>query len=122
MKLIRATPDQRPTVERLQRAAYVRNRELLGLEPLPLLTDYAEVFQDYEVWVLPGNDAPNDVEAVLILDVRRADDILIWSIARAPATQRRGLGKALLQCAEDRARQFLARGRARADGCWEMRV
>jgi GNAT superfamily N-acetyltransferase len=108
--LIRATPDRRSAVERLQCAAYARNRELLGLEPLPLLADYGEIFRDYEVWVAPSDEAPDEVDAALILDTRRADDILIWSISGAPNTQndtkKRGFGKALLQCASDRARQL----------------
>jgi hypothetical protein len=29
----------------LQRAAYARNRSLLGVEPLPLLADYASILR-----------------------------------------------------------------------------
>ena len=108
--LVRATADHRAPVEQLQRAAYTRNRELLGLEPLPLLTDYDEVFRDYEVWVKPGEPAGN-VAAALILEIDRAAvdgeaDILIWSVATAPTLQQSGLGHALLVCAEERARQL----------------
>ena len=49
MTLRRATRDDLPAVVALQRAAYAKNRPLLGVEPLPLLADYREVFSKYEV-------------------------------------------------------------------------
>lgn len=104
--LVRATPDQRPAIERLQHAAYKRNRELLGLEPLPLLADYGAIFRDYEVWIAPSETDADEVGAALILETGSPDDVLVWSIARAPGPDARGLGGALLLCAEGRARQL----------------
>mgnify|MGYP001825445418 FL=1 len=105
--LVRASEDQLAAVERLQQAAYARNRALLGLEPLPLQADYAAILRDNEVWVKLGIDV-GTLEAVLILETDRdhaeSDDILIWSIASAPSAQQGGLGRALLACAETRAR------------------
>ena len=83
----------------IQRAAYARNRELLGVEPLPLMADYAQIFRDYEIWVT----AEGPIESVLILEPR-ADDLLIWSIATDPQRQKAGLGHAMLAAAEMRAR------------------
>ena len=40
----RATACDLTRVVALQRAAYARNRDLLGVEPLPLMADYAEIF------------------------------------------------------------------------------
>jgi ribosomal protein S18 acetylase RimI-like enzyme len=82
----------------LQHAAYARNRALLGVEPLPLLADYAAILRDYEVWV-----AGDDVAGVLILEPR-SHDLLIWSIAADPQRQQTGLGHAMLAAAEARAR------------------
>jgi ribosomal protein S18 acetylase RimI-like enzyme len=86
----------------LQRAAYAKNRPFLGVEPLPLLADYAAILRDMEVWV-----AEKDTRLVgaLILEPR-TDDLLIWSIAADPATQGAGLGRALLAAAEERASQL----------------
>ncbi len=113
--LVRASADQSAAVEHLQQAAYARNREQLGLEPLPLQADYAVILRDHEVWVKPGRDA-GILEAVLILETdwghAESDDILIWSIASAPGVQQGGLGRALLACAEVRASE-LGRGRIR---------
>jgi ribosomal protein S18 acetylase RimI-like enzyme len=97
--LRRATPGDVDAVVALQHAAYAKNRPLLGVEPLPLLADYAQVFADYEVWLAESSS----LDGVLILEPR-ADDLLIWSVAVAPAAQGRGVGNLMLAFAETRAR------------------
>jgi ribosomal protein S18 acetylase RimI-like enzyme len=97
--LRRATAADVDGVTALQRAAYARNREILGVEPLPLLADYADVVSRYEVWLAEGEGG---LDGVLILETR-PDDLLIWSVATAPAAQGRGLGRRLLAAAEERA-------------------
>jgi ribosomal protein S18 acetylase RimI-like enzyme len=99
--LRRAAPADLNAVVAIQRAAYARNRTLLGVEPLPLLADYAEIFRDYEVWVT----ANGPITGVLILEPRPAD-LLIWSIATDPQAQQGGLGHAMLAAAETRAREL----------------
>ena len=98
----RATIDDVSAVVALQRAAYAKNREILGVEPLPLLADYAKIFSDYEVYLAQRDGA---VEGVLVLE-SRADDLLIWSVATAPAAQGRGVGNTMLAFAETRAREL----------------
>ena len=98
--LRRAARDDLPAVTALQRAAYAKNRAILGVEPLPLLADYGQVFADYEVYLAERDGA---LDGVLILEPR-ADDLLIWSVATAPEAQRRGTGNLMLAFAEDRAR------------------
>jgi GNAT superfamily N-acetyltransferase len=95
----RATIDDLAAVTALQQAAYARNRALLGVEPLPLIADYRDVFSRYEVWLAEENG----LAGVLILEPR-ADDMLIWSVATAPAAQGRGVGGRLLAFAEAHAR------------------
>lgn len=101
VSLRRALDADRAAVVDLQRAAYARNRVLLGCEPLPLLADYDQVFADYEVWVAEQAG----IVGVLILE-HRSGDLLIWSIATDPMRQQAGLGKAMLAAAETRARQL----------------
>ena len=84
----------------VQRRAYARNRELLGLEPLPLLVDYHAVLAEKEVWVLDGDAG---VAAALVLEPR-PHDLLIESIATDPSCQGRGIGRALLMAAVERGR------------------
>lgn len=91
------------TVVSLQRAAYARNRILLGCEPLPLQADYAQVCRDYELWL--ADEADGTLGGALILEPR-TDDLLIWSIATDPGRQGNGLGRRMLAAAEVRARQL----------------
>ncbi len=97
-----ATAADLDAVTALQRAAYAKNRPLLGVEPLPLLADYGQILSRYEVWLLDGS---RGLDAVLILEPR-ADDLLLWSIATAPDRQGTGLGNRLLAAAEQRAREL----------------
>lgn len=98
--LRRADLSDLAAVETLQRAAYARNRILLGVEPVPLLWDYARVFREREVWVLDGSEG---VVAVAILHPRDAD-LLADSLAACPRAQGFGHGNLLLAAAEARAR------------------
>jgi ribosomal protein S18 acetylase RimI-like enzyme len=100
--LRRATIDDLSSVVALQRAAYAKNRAILGLEPLPLLADYSAIFREYEVYLAEEDGA---LQGVLILEPR-ADDLLIWSVAVAPAAQGRGVGNTMLAFAETRAREL----------------
>jgi ribosomal protein S18 acetylase RimI-like enzyme len=95
-----ATIDDLSAVFALQQAAYAQNRAILGVEPLPLLTDYHDIFSHCEVWLA---DEPEGVGGVLILRAR-AGDLMIWSVATAPFARRRGIGNRMLAFAESRAR------------------
>jgi GNAT superfamily N-acetyltransferase len=98
--LRRAKAADLPAVTALQQTAYAKNRPLLGVEPLPLLADYNQVFADYEVYLAEHDGV---LDGVLILEPRK-DDLLIWSIASAPHAQGRGTGNAMLAFADERAR------------------
>ncbi len=102
LTLERAGDGDKDEVVALQFAAYARNRDLLGLEPLPLLVDYDALFRTHEVWTARDNGR---ISGALILEVRR-DDLLIWSIATEPAQQARGIGGHLIAGAEIRARDL----------------
>jgi N-acetylglutamate synthase-like GNAT family acetyltransferase len=100
--LRRATAADIAALTALQRAAYARNRDILGVEPLPLRADYDQVFATYETWLAEDDGA---LMGALILEPR-PDDLLIWSVATAPVRQGRGLGNRLLAAAEARAREL----------------
>ena len=100
--LERARGDDLPALLALQRSAYARNRTLLGVEPLPLLADYADIMRDMEVWLARRDKS---LAGALILQPRDGD-LLIWSIASDPAAQGGGLGRALLAAVEERARRL----------------
>jgi len=101
-ELRRATRGDLSAVTALQRAAYAKNRAILGVEPLPLLADYRQILSDYEVYLAERDGA---LDGVLILEPR-LDDLLIWSVATAPEAQGRGVGNQMLAFAESRAREL----------------
>lgn len=99
--LRRADASDHDSLVALQRRAYARNRQMLGVEPIPLRADYHVVLAEKEVWVADGSSG---LAAALILELR-PDDLLVESIATDPACQGRGHGRALLAAA-------VARGQA----------
>ena len=101
-RLRRAALDDFAALVALQHAAYARNRNLLGVQPIPLLADYRVVLTEREVWVLDGGTA---LRAALILQPRQ-HELMIDSIAVEPSIQGKGLGRALLDAAETRAREL----------------
>jgi ribosomal protein S18 acetylase RimI-like enzyme len=96
----RAGPGDVAAVVALQQAAYARNRDLLGVEPLPLQVDYQEIVAQMEVWLFGPAEA---LRGALALQAE-PDGLLIWSVATAPHAQGAGLGGAMLDFAEARAR------------------
>jgi RimJ/RimL family protein N-acetyltransferase/N-acetylglutamate synthase-like GNAT family acetyltransferase len=100
--LRRARAEEAGKIAAFQRAAYERNRAIMGVEPIPLQADYATILRDYEVWLHEEGDR---LAGVLILEPR-ADDLLIWSVATAPDARGSGRGNRLLAAAESRGREL----------------
>jgi GNAT superfamily N-acetyltransferase len=98
----RAGPGDVAAIEALQHAAYARNRELLGVEPLPLKADYRDIVARMEVWLFGPPEAPR---GVLALEAE-PEALLIWSVATAPQAQGAGIGATMLDFADARAREL----------------
>lgn len=99
--LRRACAADAETLAAIQNGAYARNRVLLGVEPLPLLTSARQVIADKETWLLE-----DDGEAVAALALESEGEVfLIWSVATRPDAEGRGHGGRLLDFAERRARE-----------------
>jgi ribosomal protein S18 acetylase RimI-like enzyme len=98
----RATGSDVAEIEALQRAAYARNRALLGVEPLPLQVDYRDIVARMEVWLFEQGEA---LQGVLALEAQ-PEALLIWSVATAPDAQGAGLGNLMLDFAHARARDM----------------
>ena len=100
--LRRAGAGDRAALERFQGEAYATNRKLLGVEPVPLQWNYADVLANWEVWLAPGKDG---LKGALLLNPREKD-LMLESVSTAPGAQGTGLGNTLLEAAEYRARDW----------------
>ena len=101
-----------PSVERLNSAAYSVYRNRMDRPPLPVTHDYTAEIQAGQVWLLGGSEEPGGPEPLtgLIVLIPVGDSLLIENIAVAPPAQGRGVGRGLMEFAEERA-AALGRGR-----------
>jgi ribosomal protein S18 acetylase RimI-like enzyme len=98
----RATADDVTAIARIADRAYRRYLpRMAGARPAPMDADYADAVAHDEVWVLDGGDGA--VLAFVVL-VPGDGDLLLENVAVDPDAQGEGLGRALLDLAEDRAR------------------
>jgi ribosomal protein S18 acetylase RimI-like enzyme len=95
-----AQPTDADAVTACVRAAYAHYVPRIGREPAPMQADYPALIDAGVVWV-----AEEDRELVGVLVVRpQPPALLVENVAVRPASQGRGLGRALMAFAEERAR------------------
>lgn len=99
LKLDRMDATAAREIETFQQSAYAKNREVLGVEPMPLKWNYDEIFVGTEVWGVRDRDR---LVGVLILRPRQ-DDLYLESVATLPEVQGGGYGNAMLSATEFRA-------------------
>lgn len=97
----KAAPDDLAAIEAIVEQAYRPYVASIGVEPAPLHDDYAGLIAAGRVTVIDSDGA---VLALIVL-VPEVDAMLLDNVAVAPAAQGRGLGRRLLDFAEDAARQ-----------------
>jgi GNAT superfamily N-acetyltransferase len=73
----------------------------IGREPAPVGADYEALVASAAVWVAIE---ANSIVGVLVLQPQ-SDALLLENVAVAPVAQHRGIGRALIAFAEDRARE-----------------
>ena len=96
----RATPADTDAVAEVVRSAFAMYvARLGGVEPWPMRLDYAEVIRRGQTWVA---DDDGDVAGVLVLE-DQADHLLLDVLAVEPGRQGRGVGRGLMDLAEDQA-------------------
>jgi N-acetylglutamate synthase-like GNAT family acetyltransferase len=86
-------------IRQLVREAYAVYVERIGREPAPMGADYEALVADGAVSVAGDEDR---IVGVLVLRPQR-DSLLLENVAVAPAEQGRGIGRALIAFAEQRA-------------------
>jgi ribosomal protein S18 acetylase RimI-like enzyme len=84
----------------LAKRAYAVYEPRIGVMPWPALADYGAHVRDDEVWVVEDGGA---VVGFVVLVVE-SDALLLDIVAVEPASQGRGLGRRLVDIAEDRCR------------------
>ena len=101
-KISRATVDDAEAMRRCVRSAYRHYVDRIGKEPGPMLDDYASRVENDEAYVVRSGGT---VIGVLVLIVE-AERLLLDNVAVDPGFSGRGLGKALVRFAEERALQL----------------
>ncbi|MDR2985741.1 MAG: GNAT family N-acetyltransferase [Nocardiopsaceae bacterium] len=96
-----ATEADMPAIRSLIAAAYDRYQDRMDKPPGPVLTDYTDAVVAGRVWLLG-----DPVTAVLVL-IPEQESMLVENIAVSPAAQGSGIGRRLMEFAEQQA---LARG------------
>jgi ribosomal protein S18 acetylase RimI-like enzyme len=94
--------DDLAAVVALTEAAYAPYTAAFGAPPMPVTEDYAPRIASGEITLLEEND---ELAGLVVLE-RHPQHALIFSVAVAPAFQRKGVGIALLRHAEHQADEW----------------
>jgi ribosomal protein S18 acetylase RimI-like enzyme len=98
----RAEPQDRQAVEDIVHAAYAMYVERIGKPPGPMLDDYGALIAQGAVSVLGADE----VIAAIIVLLPKPDHLLLDNIAVRPDRQGQGLGRRLIEFAENEARRL----------------
>lgn len=96
-----ATTDEHEAVAAVVDAAYNKWIPVIGRKPMPMLADYEKLIGDGVVYVIAPED---DIIAVLVIWPVE-DAMWIENICVHPEQQRGGVGRALMEFAETKARE-----------------
>lgn len=88
-------------VETCVNAAYELYVERMGQKPAPMLADYGSLIDRGLVWVVAGD---SEIRGLIVCEPRD-DHLFVENVAVHPGYQGHGLGRRLMQFAEDQARQ-----------------
>ncbi|KAJ5097001.1 hypothetical protein N7456_007722 [Penicillium angulare] len=97
--MIRALPEHVPAIQAMIDAAYSKYIERIGKPPAPMLANYDEVIQTRDVFVL-RNETQEIVGAIVLSVNVDTHSVEVINLVVGPATQGRGYGRVLLECAE----------------------
>ncbi|MDQ6832933.1 MAG: GNAT family N-acetyltransferase [Chloroflexota bacterium] len=95
-----ARSDESHAVADCVNAAYEHYVARISKNPAPMFADYPALIADGLVSVIPGKDG---VRGIIVMIVEN-DTLFIENVAVHPADQGRGFGRALMEYAEQRAR------------------
>ncbi|KAM0421124.1 hypothetical protein ACHAPT_011016 [Fusarium lateritium] len=104
LALRRATPQDVPVIKAIVDSAYTKYIERIGKPPAPMTTDYNEVLDSHDVFVLRKNDDQNIVGSIVLGHEQGSDSIKINNLVVDVAAQGRGYGGVLMRYAADFAK------------------
>ncbi|KAK7417423.1 hypothetical protein QQX98_004542 [Neonectria punicea] len=100
----RAKPEDIPAIKVIVDEAYSKYIERIGKPPAPMTTNYNELLNTHDIFVL-RRDATNTIVGSIILGIDgESDSIKINNLVVDPAAQGRGYGRVLMNYAEELAR------------------
>lgn len=94
-----ATPADLPAIREVVGAAYARYLDRMDRPPAPMLADYAAEVESGRLWVT-GEPVTGLIELA-----EHGDRLHVANVAVHPSAQGAGLGRRLLEFAEEQARQ-----------------
>lgn len=108
MEIQRARPEDSAFIKRIAIAAYSPYVRRIGRKPAPMVADFPTLIAAGEVWTV------SEIADIVGFIVMRSlgDSLHVENVAVDPEQHGRGLGRALLEFAEDEARR---RGHPRLD-------
>ena len=86
-----------PVIRQVVRAAYARYEDRMDRPPAPVLSDHRAAAQAGQIWVIG-----DPVVGVIVL-IGQDDGLLVENVAVCPAAQGTGIGRGLMEFAEQRA-------------------
>jgi ribosomal protein S18 acetylase RimI-like enzyme len=96
----KARPDEADQIKAISVAAYTMYIDRIGKPPAPMLDDFSELIKRYPVFVAIQDNA---IAGILVL-MTNPNGILMDNVAIHPDKQDQGLGRALINFAENYAR------------------
>lgn len=96
-----ATPEDKTNILRCVNVAFAAYVGIVGRRPAPMLANYDELIEQGAVYVVDGI---RGTDGVLVVHPRE-DHLYVENIAVRPSAQKQGLGRQLVEFAEQRARE-----------------
>ncbi|KAH7126051.1 acyl-CoA N-acyltransferase [Dactylonectria macrodidyma] len=108
--IIKAKVDDIPAVKAIVIDAYSKYVERIGKEPAPMKTDYYELMDTHDIFVLKTDATQTIVGSIVIATDKESNSIKINNLVVDSTAQGRGYGRLLMNFAEKtaRSRGFMA--------------
>lgn len=105
LAVIKATPDHVPTIKEMVVAAYSKYIPRIGKKPAPMVADYYELMKTREIFVLEREEDHKVLGSIVICIDSDMAAININNLVVDPETQGKGLGRLLMNFAENLAKE-----------------